>query len=100
MDGFATCFQEADSVLILDVYPASEQPIPGVTGEALARRIAEIGRQQARYAASFAEAAQTAAALAEPGDVILTLGAGSISQLGLQILRVLDERTRSSAVAP
>ncbi len=97
MDEFATSFAGADSVFVLDVYPASEQPIPGVTGEALARRIAELGGQAARYVGSFAEAAHAAAAVAGPGDAVLTLGAGSVSQLGPQILSVLaDGRSRAA----
>jgi UDP-N-acetylmuramate--alanine ligase len=94
MQEFATAFEGADSVLVLDVYPASEQPIPGVTGEALARQVAEVGRKAARYAGSFTEAAEAVAALATPGDAVLTLGAGSVSQLGPQILRVLDARNQ------
>ena len=43
LDEFATAFRDADSVLVLDIYPASEPPIPGITGEMLANRIAEAG---------------------------------------------------------
>ena len=78
MDEFATAFPDADSVLLLDIYPASEPPIPGITGEMLANRITESGGQEALYVASFAEATELASLAAEPGDMILTLGAGSI----------------------
>jgi UDP-N-acetylmuramate--alanine ligase len=92
MDDFAVCFREADSVIVLDIYPASEQPIAGVTGEALAVRVRQLAAQEARYVGSFAEAAEAVAALAQPGDVILTLGAGNVSQLGPEILRALNTR--------
>jgi UDP-N-acetylmuramate--alanine ligase len=98
MDDFATSFAHADSVLVLDVYPASEQPIPGATGEALAERVRQLGGKDAQYVGSFAEAVQLAAEVARPGDLILTLGAGNVSQLGPQILSVLDARARATAV--
>jgi len=96
MDEFATAFEGADSVFVLDVYPASEQPIPGVTGEALARRIVELSGKAARYVGSFGEAADAVAALAGPGDAVVTLGAGNVSQLGPQILRVLTANDKRS----
>jgi UDP-N-acetylmuramate--alanine ligase len=89
---FATAFADADSVLILDVYAASESPILGVTGEWLARRIAELGGKDAKYVASMAEAAQMAMQLASEGDMILTLGAGNVSQLAPQIVKSLEGR--------
>ena len=92
LDEFATAFRDADSVLVLDIYAASEQPIPGITGELLANRITEDGGQEALYVSSFAEAVELAAGAATPGDMILTLGAGSISQLGPQVLEHLQSR--------
>jgi UDP-N-acetylmuramate--alanine ligase len=89
MDEFATAFGEADSLIVLDIYPASEQPIEGITGEALARRIAEKGSPGASYAGSFDDAVETAISYAHPGDMILTLGAGSVSQLGPMVLEKL-----------
>ncbi len=94
MDEFATAFRDADSVLVLDIYPASEPPIPGITGEMLANRITENGGQEALYVSSFAEATELASRAAKPGDMILTLGAGSISQLGPQVLDALRKPFR------
>jgi UDP-N-acetylmuramate--alanine ligase len=90
MDEFTTAFSHADSLFVLDIYPASEQPIEGVTGEALARRIAEKNDCAARYVDSFEEAVNAAAAEAREGDMILTLGAGSVSQLGPMLLEKLQ----------
>ena len=73
------------SLIVLDIYPASEPPIEGITGEALAKQIGA----PARYLASFAEAAEAAASQAQDGDMILTLGAGSVSQLGPMVLERL-----------
>src|SRR5271165_6425692 len=93
LDEFAAAFRDADSLLVLDIYPASEPPIPGITGELLVRRIAASGGQKARYVSSFGEAATLAASEARPGDMILTLGAGNISQLGPHLLEALESRT-------
>jgi UDP-N-acetylmuramate--alanine ligase len=99
MNEFASAFQDADTLFILDIYAASEAPIEGITGEALARRIQETGGQAARYAASFAEAAEAVVAQAEEGDMILTLGAGSVSQLGPLILQKLARREMIAGAA-
>ncbi len=96
LDEFATAFRDADSVLVLDIYSASERPIPGVTGELLSGRITEAGGQEALYVSSFAEAAELASRAANPGDMILTLGAGSVSQLGPQVLEQLQSRAAKS----
>jgi UDP-N-acetylmuramate--alanine ligase len=101
MDEFATAFQDADSLAVLDIYAASELPIDGVTGEALARRInqkkiGEKGKEPASYARSFADGIALAVAAAQPGDMILTLGAGSVSQLGPLIVAKLQENAAAS----
>jgi UDP-N-acetylmuramate--alanine ligase len=90
MDDFATAFGDADSLQVLDIYPASEQPIEGITGEALARRIREAGSSEVGYAGSFEDAVTAATANARDGDMILTLGAGSVSQLAPMLLEGLQ----------
>jgi UDP-N-acetylmuramate--alanine ligase len=92
IEEFSTAFGDADSLFVLDIYAASEKPIEGVSGEALASTIRENGGGNAQYVSSFGGAASAAAAVAEDGDMILTLGAGSVSQLGPIILEKLQER--------
>jgi UDP-N-acetylmuramate--alanine ligase len=99
MEEFSTAFGDADSLFVLDIYAASEKPIEGITAEALARSISSKGGSAAggdglsvRYVSSFADAASAAAAAAQDRDMILTLGAGSVSQLGPMILEKLKER--------
>jgi UDP-N-acetylmuramate--alanine ligase len=92
LDQFGTAFTDADSVFVLDIYAASEPPIPGVTGEGVAQIIQRLGKKDARYVASFDEAAREIAAVAASGDMVLTLGAGSVSQLGPEILEELAGR--------
>jgi UDP-N-acetylmuramate--alanine ligase len=92
MEEFASSFDDADSLYLVDIYPASEQPIPGVSTEALARKITERSGRPTFYAKSFQVAAIMAATEAQPGDMVLTLGAGNISQLGPQILERLSAK--------
>jgi UDP-N-acetylmuramate--alanine ligase len=96
MDEFATAFEDADSLFVLDIYPAGEQPIPEITGAALARRIAENRTLPVKYVSSFENAATTVIADAQEGDMILTLGAGSVSQLGPMIIERLQLRGAES----
>ncbi len=100
MDDFATAFAGADSLFVLDIYAASEQPIDGITGAVLARRISETGNKTVAYAPSLSEAVAAAASAAREGDMILTLGAGSVSQLGPMILEQLRARAPGAAPSP
>ena len=88
LDEFATAFPDADTVTVLDIYAASETPVPGINSSMLAARIGD-GHSHVLYAASFAEAVDSIAVCAQPGDLVLTLGAGSVSQLGPQVLDAL-----------
>jgi UDP-N-acetylmuramate--alanine ligase len=92
MEEFTTAFADADSLFVLDIYAASEKPIEGITGEALARRIGEQSGKSVQYVSSFADAVTSAVGAAQDGDMILTLGAGSVSQLGPTVLERLRER--------
>src|SRR5208282_2910239 len=95
MDEFATAFADADTLCLLDIYPASEKPIEGVTAAALASRIAGEGKRNVALAPSFADAVANAVALAQPGDMVLTLGAGSVSQLGAMLLEKFEAQSGS-----
>jgi len=87
-DEFAAAFADADTVTVLDIYAASEAPIDGITGQRFAGRVTR-GGTPAAYSASFAEAADLAAQSARSGDLILTLGAGNVVQLGPIVLEAL-----------
>jgi UDP-N-acetylmuramate--alanine ligase len=92
MDDFATAFADADTLCLLDIYPASEKPIEGITAGTLVSRIAGAGNRSVAFAPSFADAVSTVVALAKPGDMVLTLGAGSVSQLGAMIVEKLETK--------
>jgi UDP-N-acetylmuramate--alanine ligase len=89
LDDFARAFHQADRVLVLDIYAASEQPIEGVTSEALVERMRQFGHRAAEYAGSNSAGVDMIVQGVERGDMILTLGAGSVSQLGDKILEKL-----------
>jgi UDP-N-acetylmuramate--alanine ligase len=94
MDEFVSAFPDADRLLVLDIYAASEQPIAGVNGLSLAQKIRCRNGHPAEFAASFAAAVDAVVEQVEPGDVVLSLGAGTVSQLGPQILEKLKARER------
>ena len=87
LDQFAGAFIDADTVTVLPIYAASEQPIPGVTAELLANR---IEGPRVTFAPDFPAALESIAAKAQEGDLVLTLGAGSVSQLAPQIVAALE----------
>ena len=78
-DGFCTCFNDADIVLVADIYAAGEAPIEGVSREALVAGLIEHGHRNARPLAEPADLAAIVEELAQPGDMVVCLGAGSIT---------------------
>ena len=89
MQEFVTAFDHADTLTVLDIYAASEAPIPGFSGETLAEAIARR-HQACAYASSFDAAIERALAQARSGDMILTLGAGNVSQIGPMIVQTSE----------
>ncbi len=89
MDEFARSFMQADRLFVLDIYAASEKPIEGVTAESLVDRIRQFGHRSAEYAGTIPRAVSAVLAAVEPGDAVLTLGAGNVWQAGDQILAAL-----------
>ncbi len=94
---FPGAFEEADLLWISDIYPASEEPIPGVDGRLLAETVRRGVAGRVRYLPTVGEMAQAALAEARPGDVIITMGAGSIGRLAPELVEGL--RARSAAAA-
>jgi len=92
LEDFTAAFGDADSLQVLDIYAASEQPIPGVSGEALAEKIRAASGGIVGYAGSIEEGVDRLAKDARPGDLILTLGAGNVSQASMMLLERLAAR--------
>ncbi len=93
MDEFARSFFEADSLTLLDIYAASEPPLEGVTTALLIDRLRAHGQREVHYAPTLDEGARQVAALASPGDMILTLGAGTVSSCADTILAELEKKS-------
>ncbi|MCU1588367.1 MAG: murC [Frankiales bacterium] len=87
--GFGEALALADEVVVLDVYGAREDPVPGVTGALVADAV-PLPADRVRFEPDREKAARTAATLARSGDLVLTLGAGDITELGTQILQLLE----------
>ncbi len=93
LDEFATCFQDADTVIITDLYAASEQPVPGISAQALVQRIRQLDpRRPAEYVAK-AGLVEELKGRVQPGDCVVFLGAGDIS-------RVCDELVQTYTREP
>ncbi len=79
-EDFCTCFNDADTVLVADIYAAGEQPIEGASKEDLARGITRHGHKDARLLNSPADLPGIVCDIAQPGDFVICLGAGNITQ--------------------
>ncbi len=84
-DDFGRAFYDADVVLVLPIYAAGEEPIPGVTGEDLALAMSQHGQRQVINVADLEVAFETVTRHARPGDIVLTLGAGDVWKLSRSV---------------
>jgi UDP-N-acetylmuramate--alanine ligase len=78
-EDFCTCFNDADEVLVADVYPAGEAPIPGIDRDALVDGLRTHGHRNVAALAGPESLPETIAGMARPGDLVMCLGAGTIS---------------------
>jgi len=86
---FTTAFNDADVLLLGEVYGAGEEPIPGVGGQELAEAVRSCGHRDVTFVPDRTQLAQAARARAQPGDIVLTLGAGDITLVGPELLALL-----------
>ncbi len=96
MDDFAGCFNGCEQVFVLDIYPASEPPIAGITSRRLIERMRELGFDRARYARSEQELIEGLMAVLRPGDLVLTVGAGSVWKVGEALAEAMRSRVAGS----
>ncbi len=99
MDQFAGAFKDCDSLFLLNIYPASEHPIEGVSSAVLAHKIIASSDLPTSHLNTFEEAVASVVAIAQPGDLILTLGAGNVGQLAPMILEKLQIMKNSASAA-
>ncbi len=91
LDEFGTAFHQADNLFLLDIYAASEPAIEGVSSQALLDKISSYGHRSVHYIPSLEEGVAAVSAAAQRGDLIITLGAGNVSQAADRILDKLRE---------
>jgi len=94
-DGFCSCFNDADTVIVAPVYPAGEAPIEGISRDALVEGLRLRGHRDARTLDRPEALADVIADLANPGDLVVCLGAGSISQWAQALPRDLEKVQRA-----
>jgi UDP-N-acetylmuramate--alanine ligase len=87
LTSFSRTLDLADHTILLEIYPASEAPIPGVSSSLIADQM-----ERGNFVPNFLEAAETIISMAKPGDVILTLGAGDVNSLAPIIVSGLEQR--------
>ena len=92
-DEFGAAFDLADTVTFMDVYPAGETPIPGVSGKTFLNVVLDhAGHPEAEFVPRRLDVPAHVADLARPGDVVLTLGAGDVTEIGQLVLDELARR--------
>ncbi|MGH9455059.1 MAG: UDP-N-acetylmuramate--L-alanine ligase, partial [Terriglobia bacterium] len=95
-DDFAPAFEGVERIYVMDIYPASEAPIPGVTSQALVKRMREQGCLGVRYAPAEDEMLREILTEARPPLMVMTIGAGSVWKVG-EALAEAFTATRSVA---
>src|SRR6478672_3741610 len=96
MQEFARSFNNADVLFISDIYAASEDPIEGVTSEALTNAIKRYGHKEASYIGGLENAATLLRDYVQPGDLVLTLGAGTVNRISDQLVGLLQEKAQGT----
>jgi UDP-N-acetylmuramate--alanine ligase len=89
-DDFARCFYQADVLIVTEIYSALEDPIEGVSGEMLATTIRDYGHRNVIYIPDKEKIADIVCNMIQPGDLVITLGAGDIWRVGKEIVEKLE----------
>lgn len=92
MDEFSKCFNDCDSLVITDIYSAQEKPIAGINAQTLIKNIKSFTQVSIEHAKDLEEGAKKIAQVTEKNDIVLTLGAGSITSAGPKIVRLLEKK--------
>ena len=93
-DEFSRSFNQADLLVLIDIYAASEAPIAGISSEALANSLREAGHKNVHYYRSMQAAIEFILREARPGDAILTIGAGNVSRASGEFMVLLGTEYR------
>lgn len=92
MDEFALAFNNADVLYVLDIYAASETPIEGITAEVLTENIKKYGHKNATYLGDIETAVERVIPELQEGDMVITLGAGTVTRLSDEFVEKLSEK--------
>ncbi|HOW85086.1 MAG TPA: UDP-N-acetylmuramate--L-alanine ligase [Candidatus Aminicenantes bacterium] len=92
MTVFATAFNQADVLVLTEIYPAGEDPIPGVSGKALYEEVRQFGHKQVHFEPDLKNLPGLLRTLLAPGDILLVLGAGNISRTIPDIIARLEAK--------
>jgi UDP-N-acetylmuramate--alanine ligase len=92
LDEFGPALAQADEIVLTDIYPAGEEPIEGITAETLADAIRSGSRRPVHLVPSLDAVVPAVVALVRPGDMVMTLGAGSIGSLPARLLEALEQK--------
>jgi UDP-N-acetylmuramate--alanine ligase len=92
LDEFGPALAQADEIVLTDIYPAGEEPIEGITAETLADAIRAGSRRPVHLVPSLDAVVPAVVALVRPGDMVMTLGAGSIGSLPARLLEALEQK--------
>ncbi|MDB5478386.1 MAG: UDP-N-acetylmuramate--L-alanine ligase [Alphaproteobacteria bacterium] len=98
-EDFCTCFNEADTVLVADVYAAGEEPIKGAEKEDLVAGLIQAGHKHAMILRDENDLPDMIAAMAKPGDMVICMGAGSITKWAYALPEQLENRMKQAASA-
>jgi UDP-N-acetylmuramate--alanine ligase len=90
---FTRAFNDADVVFVTDIYAAGERPIEGISASSLVKAMRDHGQRSASYVSDFDELARQLARIAEPGDVLISLGAGDINRILGKVQGEIERRT-------
>jgi UDP-N-acetylmuramate--alanine ligase len=91
---FARCFYQADVLVMTDIYSAMEDPIDGITGEMVAKKTRDYGHKDVVYIPNKDDIPDHILKIAQPNDLIITLGAGDIWKVGKEIVRRLSKNEK------
>lgn len=93
-DEFCQCFTDCDELILTDIYAASEEPIPGVSSMHLAEGIKAATGQEVLYIGKLAKAEEYLEREVQPGDLVMTIGAGDVFKIGEELVRELERNAK------
>ncbi|MCE7962032.1 MAG: UDP-N-acetylmuramate--L-alanine ligase, partial [Acidobacteria bacterium ACB1] len=97
MDDFVVAFNNADVLFVLDIYAASETPIEGITAEVLTENIKRFGHKNVTYIGDIEKATDRVVPELLPGDLVITLGAGTVTRLSDEIVARIKREANAKA---